>query len=263
MNTLFSRDLRKNVILNTVNNIFIGTIYEILNDYKLLLTTGATGLENISFLTNKYNVLKLDGDFLPSISDRFSLGNENLVWKNLHVGTITLVSTNGQKGNIALNQNDVIYFDKGSAGPYSIIGPTLNSTGEVGGWKLSPIGNPSNSTYDLVAQQVSISPDTILPVGPQCSLIRSKGQTGDTGPRGINSLQSGYTETTSTSGIVYFNPVYSAPLHVVVSLYYPPPNTNNVKHTCIVHEIQTNYFHWTVRQSDATGRVYWMSNGTY
>ena len=49
MNTLFSRDLRKNVILNTVNNIFIGTIYEILNDYKLLLTTGATGLENISF----------------------------------------------------------------------------------------------------------------------------------------------------------------------------------------------------------------------
>ena len=265
-NTAFNTELRIGDILNTTVGP-IGIINYIIDNTNLYVTTDVTDTYvDQPFLTNEYNILQLDGDFLPPISDKFSLGNENKYWKNLHIGpgTITLISTNGNKGNIGFNQNGIIYFDKGSAGPYTIIGPNLNTTGQVGGWKLSTTGTPGGTgenQYDLIAQEVSILPGGLTGSTEIFSLIRHgyTGYTGPTGPTGQNGIQSGHFAITSLTGSVTFNTQYTTVPVVVMTI---ESNTDaNLSNHCMVTSTSVSGFNWKTKEIN--GQLNWISNGNY
>jgi len=159
----------------------IGTIDTILNNTNLTLVANATQTNtNVNFQTSAFNIVTANADFLPNESNKFGLGNEDFFWKNLNVGpgTITILGkTPGQTADLGLDDNGVAYFDAGVSVPFINVGPQdINPViGAVGGWKMSPLGDPNiPTTYDLVVQQNSTtSPPT--PFGPIYSLIRPIG----------------------------------------------------------------------------------------
>ena len=200
LGTTFTSQLKVGEVLTTnPANTVVGTIFDISDNTYLTLDASASLVtQDASFNTSNYNVLSLDGDFLPTTTNKFSLGNNDSKWRDLYVGpgTINIVGENGS-AKLGLDDTNLAYFDTGLSLPFINVGPTVSTLGAVGGWKIDASGNPLDSTYDLVARQNNVNPP-YGQFGPSYSLINKNGITGYTGPVGAT----GYTGYTGATGPV-------------------------------------------------------------
>ena len=186
-NTLFKTELKRGDNLILTDNTIIGEISSINSNTLLNLVNNSTITRNdVNFYTSDYNIMTLDGDLLPTKTNTYSLGSEELYWAELKVGpgTISLVSKNNKLANIGLDANGIIYLDSGVSTQNIIITQTPTNVDEFGGWLISAIIDPINNEFDLVAQQIAYGTDILNLIGDQYSIIKNKGQTGDTGSIG-------------------------------------------------------------------------------
>ena len=200
--TLFTSQLKVGEPLTTnPGNVTVGNIYDISgNTYLTLDASASLATQDASFNTSNYNVLNLDGDFLPTTTNKYSLGTTNQKWRELYVGpgTINLVGINGSS-TLGLDNNNLAYFKTGLSLPSINVGPAINVQGAVGGWRIDASGNPSSSTYDLVARQNT----TALPygqTGPAYSLLRPLIPSGFTGSGDLSANIGIYAGTDASGG---------------------------------------------------------------
>lgn len=161
-NTLFLDELKRDQELILFDNTNLGKINMIIDQTHLTLVSNS--LINLTpqfFYTSQFNVFTTNGDFIPSETNTYSLGNSSRYWANLHIGpgTINIVGEfEGvkQSAEIGLNQNGVVFFNTGAAAPYYVIGPTIDPLAPAihGGWILTAIGDtgPTGVATDLVVQ---------------------------------------------------------------------------------------------------------------
>ena len=195
--TLFTTQLKKGELLITANFETIGTILNISSDFSLNLTGNASNVvTNSAFNTSAYNSLTIDADFLPNASNKYNLGSTGAQWRELFVGPGSINIT-GQTGSSQLGIDDagIAYFKSGLSVPFLNVGPTIATTGAVGGWLIDASGDPLSANYDLFARQNTITPP-YEQFGPSYSLINKNGITGYTGPLG----PTGYTGYTGPVG---------------------------------------------------------------
>jgi len=109
------------------------------------------------------NSISISGDFLPNITDNFTLGNEDYHWKDLFVGpgSIRIQGPIGSPNSATIGSDldGIVYTESGIASPFYNIGPFLGQNGAVGGWQIRSIqptedisGNNFVPPVDLVAQ---------------------------------------------------------------------------------------------------------------
>ena len=212
--TLFNNELKIGMPLIS-GGTTVGTIETITNQTHLTLTAGATThFSGASFSTNPYQKLTLDGDFLPTEADKFSLGNSEFYWRNLHIGPGTInILGKGPIGNrsidIGLDDNGLAYFNSGVALPSIVVGPAVSVLGAVGGWDIRSTGTALTDTFDLIAQQVVPGTFDIGLTGPIYSILKQNigptGITGATGPIGVSGTvghqgPTGFTGETGPTG---------------------------------------------------------------
>jgi hypothetical protein len=200
--TLFTSQLKVGEVLTTnPGNVTVGNIYDISgNTYLTLDASASLATQDVSFNTSNYNVLNLDGDFLPITSNKYSLGNTNQKWRELYVGpgSINIVGINGSS-KLGIDDAGIAYFGTGLSVPSINVGPAISTLGAVGGWRIDASGNPNNSTYDLVARQNT----TALPygqTGPAYSLLRPLMPSGFTGSGDLSANVGIYTGTDASGG---------------------------------------------------------------
>jgi hypothetical protein len=143
--------------------------------------TGFTGLYYTSnYSTTSNNVIYtsnsavvIAGDFLPSVSNTYSLGTTGTTWKSLAVGpdTITIVGATGSS-ELGIDNAGIAYFNTGLSVGFVNVGPSILTTGAVGGWKVGPTGTAGSEDYDLIVQQNKTTPP-YGQTGPIYSLIKS------------------------------------------------------------------------------------------
>ena len=172
----------------------------------------STFYKSATIYTTAVDIVNVDGNIYPTVDNVYSLGTPTQRWKDLNIGpgTINIIGTTGQTGTIGLN-NGVVYTAGGFATPYTafsklgLVGPS-GPTGPTGtiGWKVSPTGNVYDDSFDLVAQAF-ITVGTGLTgltgfVGPQYSLIKNPGPTGETGSQGLQG-PTGFTGLQGLQGL--------------------------------------------------------------
>jgi hypothetical protein len=171
--------------------------------------TGGTGL---SYVPNGRGMY-IDGDFVPTKNNTYSLGLTGAIWKSINMGPGTLnIQGPGQViGTLGTDQNAIVYSQYGFATPFINIGPgidVIDDVGAIGGWVIGPTGTLGQPGYDLIAQQKT--PGLGLPAGltgPIYSLTRANstgatGSTGLTGPTGSTGITgpAGLTGPTGPAG---------------------------------------------------------------
>jgi hypothetical protein len=190
--TLFMQQLKINEPLYLIDTSFVGIISNITDNFNLVLDASATLLTiDSSFNTIPYNVLNLDGDFIPTETNKYNLGNITQHWRELFVGpgSINLIGETNISATIRLNNDNIAFFSTGVSVPDMNIGPIVNDIyGTIGGWHIGVTGNPLDSTYDLIAQQ-NVTTAPYGQTGPIYSLIKQQGPTGPIGPTGTAGTQ--------------------------------------------------------------------------
>jgi hypothetical protein len=163
--------------LIVVNDVGIGNNLDVLQNVKIrnnleindivlskTIITGPTGPTGPA--------LQINAHFVPSIDNQYSLGSFTNKWKDLYVGpgTINIVGITGNVfATIGTDLQSIIYTETGFATPFINIGPVISSARAVGGWNIQSLGVPYTPSFDLVAQENSISGLT----GPIYSLIHN------------------------------------------------------------------------------------------
>ena len=86
--------------------------------------------------------LVLGGNFIPTLTDTFSLGSPDRVWKSIFMGPGTL-EVKGPEGSDAVatlgtDQNSILYAQSGFASPFLNVGPSANplDPGSISGWVI-------------------------------------------------------------------------------------------------------------------------------
>ena len=144
---------------------------------------------------------EVNNNIIPAIDLEYTLGDEKHLWKEIFMGPGTLkIYGNAPKdsdipnkgpgyASLGADQAGIAYTQYGFASPFINIGPTADviDIGQQGGWRINPLGLPTNPNYDLVAQEVSLEGKAI---GQVYSLIRpiSSGLIGSTGLQGISGI---------------------------------------------------------------------------
>lgn len=164
----------KDIHLGT-GSIYMGPIT--LSELTVTPATGPTGPS-----------LQINGNFIPSETNTFSLGTIDKKWSDLFMGpgTIFLVGPSGSTNpaTIGTDLAGVAYSKYGFAAPFLNVGPAISGTAAVGGWQIGPTGTIGQAGFDLVAQQIVEAGLTGALTGPVFSLINRQGSTGSTGATG-------------------------------------------------------------------------------
>jgi hypothetical protein len=175
----------------------------------VLSATGPTGPAGLTGPN-----LHITGNLLPTQSNTYSLGGTGATWKEIYIGpgSINIAGPPGaaNPATIGSDLQGIVYTEGGFATPFINIGPAIETTQAVGGWKIfgtGPTGAGFQAPTDLLAQINTPSG----PTGPVYSLLGrtgstgSKGDTGFTGPKGDTGFtgatgQQGYTGFTGPTG---------------------------------------------------------------
>ena len=167
-------------------SVYLGTVKT-----SSTIISAPTGPTGPAFITNAH--------VCPDTTLVYSLGSNDYRWSEMFVGpgTINIASIGGQNVNATIGADiqGTVYTENGFASPYINVGPEILSTGAVGGWQISSTGTALTPTFDLVAQQNTLSGLT----GPIYSLIHPTGQTGSTGPTGAQGI-AGIASNTGATG---------------------------------------------------------------
>lgn len=121
--------------------------------------------------------MTIQGDFLPYSTNTFTLGSEQLRWKDIYLGpgSINLGGIDGAStATIGINLEGLAFAQNGFATPFINIGPTESlgqQFGAFGGWYVGPTGTLGEDDYDLVCIQKGLSGEFI---GDYQSLINIK-----------------------------------------------------------------------------------------
>lgn len=121
--------------------------------------------------------MTIQGDFLPYSTNTFTLGSEQLRWKDIYLGpgSINLGGIDGAStATIGTNMEGLAFAQNGFATPFINIGPTESlgqKFGAFGGWYVGPTGTLGEDDYDLVCIQKGLSGEFI---GDYQSLINIK-----------------------------------------------------------------------------------------
>ena len=158
------------------------------------------------------SIITISGEFIPSITNTFSLGNTGSHWKELYIGpgSINIQGPIGSTTNatIGSDRSGIVYTEYGIASPFYNIGPYIGSDGAVGGWQIYSVvpgdisNNNSNFTMptDLVAR---VNGPTGL-TGPIYSLLGKTGSIGSTGPQGVSGPTGPQGNNGTSGGLVLF-----------------------------------------------------------
>ena len=251
-----------------------GIIREIVDDTNLFLMDINTGNSYFGpFYTTPYNILQLDGDFIPSAANTFSLGNQELYWRNLYVGpgTITLQNANQEEGYVGLNDNGIIYTDHGLATPFVTIGPLETQViGKIGGWRLYTEEDVSLNSTKLLAQANSID-GSYGTTGPIYTLIppptEITGNTGITGGIIFNTAQTtiryGVHQNTSVGNNITENIYYG---HTYTNTSYSlqltlNDNTNPIDNTIHINTKFNDHCTYYMKTGRSDHTVNWFTIG--
>ena len=162
--------------------------------YDGFAVTGLTGFTYTPLSVGFTGGIILEGDFLPSQSNVFSIGLTGTRWRELFVGpgTINLGGPTGFNAKIGTDDNGIAYTERGFATPFINIGPAINTLvnpGSIGGWFVGPTGTSGTPDFDLIAQEkVTTVGFPFGLTGPVYSLIKRVGPTGSTGEKGNNGV---------------------------------------------------------------------------
>ena len=185
-NLLLNKGL-KATALALYGNVAAGDVY--------LSATGPTGPAGLTGPN-----LHINGNILPTESNTYSLGATGASWKEIYIGpgSINIAGPVGSANpaTIGSDLQGIVYTEGGFATPFINIGPAIETTQAVGGWKIfgtGPTGPGFQAPTDLLAQINTPSG----PTGPVYSLL---GRTGATGPTGAQ----GQAGQNGTSGLTLF-----------------------------------------------------------
>ncbi len=146
----------------------------------IIIIGGATGYGNmLVYDTNSNKLLQsttlttepgptgdtvhVNGNIIPTKDDYYSLGTPIHRWKDLNVGPGTvnfigdIVDGTPQYGGVGLGKDGVVFTPLGFSTTFTAFSKqtTINNpigpTGRIG-WKVYPVGNLYDNTFDLVAQ---------------------------------------------------------------------------------------------------------------
>jgi hypothetical protein len=150
----------------------------------------------------------ISSDFVPTLSNVYTLGLTGARWKDIYIGPGSLniagPTPSSVPATIGSNLAGLAYSQFGFATPFINIGPAINSLvpqGTVGGWNIFGTGPTGEYFTDLRAQLISTGGSGFT--GPSYSLIYNNGYTGNTGPTGLQGIQgmTGFTGPTGLQGI--------------------------------------------------------------
>ena len=137
--------------------------------------SGLTGDTGFSY-TPGGTGLNVDGHIIPATTLLQSIGSPTYRWKDAYIGpgSLNIAGPSNASANIGVDQNNIIYAEKGFAAPFINIGPYYNllDPAAIGGWAVYPTGTPSTIGYDLVARQKATTgglPAALF--GPEYSLL--------------------------------------------------------------------------------------------
>jgi hypothetical protein len=149
----------------------------------------------------------ISSDFVPTLSNVYTLGLTGARWKDIYIGPGSLniagPTPSSVPATIGSNLAGLAYSQFGFATPFINIGPAINSLvpqGTVGGWNIFGTGPTGSYFTDLRAQLISTGGSGFT--GPSYSLIYNNGYTGNTGPTGLQGIQgmTGFTGPTGFTG---------------------------------------------------------------
>lgn len=114
---------------------------------------------NNNLITNNNEII-ISTNLIPNENIQYSLGNNKKRWKELYIGPGT-INISGPDPNVfatlGADNKGVAYTEFGFATPLINIGASSLTPGVVGGWKVSASGVQGSPSYDLIAQEISIS----------------------------------------------------------------------------------------------------------
>jgi hypothetical protein len=172
---------------------------------SMLYYSSQTIVGNSTFTYTDTIGMTIENNILPFSTNTYTLGNSTQTWKAVFIGpgSIHVIGEDGAEAKLGVDQNSIIYAQKGFATPFINIGPsiaTIEDPGAIGGWVLGPTGTLGSDDYDLIAQQKL--PGASVPAGltgQVYSLIKGA-PTGPTGPayggKPVNIIPGNSTSTT-------------------------------------------------------------------
>lgn len=142
----------------------------------LFYNNGVTGRSDFAL---SGEILTIPCDLLPSQNLLCDLGATGSRWKDVFVGpgSINVLGvTGGSSATIGTDANGIVYTESGFAAPLINIGPSQLTPQAVGGWQIGPTGTQGTLSYDLIAQEKSVSGTGLT--GPVYSILRGIGRLG-------------------------------------------------------------------------------------
>jgi hypothetical protein len=189
------------------------------------LYLGITGDVSLGYIETVAGItgpsISVTGNLVPSVSNEYSLGASGQFWRDLFVGpgTITIAGPTGSTAvaTIGTDLAGIVYTESGFATPSIIVGPSVASSGAVGGFLVQTAGI-TGDLYDLTATQNVDTAGGGL-TGPTYSLIDVvRSITGGTGisvyqiPGTTTSPKINYVVELANTGVAagtYTNPTVS------------------------------------------------------
>ena len=194
-----------------------GTINILGSGTGSILLDGQDGVYYSGIARINSTYMDISGDFLPTVSNIFSLGTTGMRWREISIGpgSLNIGGPEGFTGSATIGSNlaGIAYSQFGFASPFYNIGPNINEfapLGSVGGWQVYGTGPTGQNFTDLVAQLIDPSGNGLT--GPVYSLIYNNGVTGPTGLQGFTGLKgdtgpTGRTGPTGPAGVTGQNGV--------------------------------------------------------
>jgi hypothetical protein len=170
-----------------------------------VLLNGVDGIYYSDILTSNVEEVDIAGNFVPTISNTFTLGYTGSRWKDIYIGpgSLNIAGPTGSiPATIGSNLAGIAYSQFGFVTPFLNVGPNIDQLaplGTVGGWQIYGTGPTGTFFTDLVAQLINTGGTGL--VGPAYSLLFNNGYSGNTGHTG----HTGHTGPTGPTGPTWSN----------------------------------------------------------